>query len=249
MMTTCPKCNYIRKAIDSQLNKDICPACGIVYQKWLERQQAKTAPDSELTIANITIERRQSLFELITQVPDNIDRASFWPRVATLLGFTVWSYYFVSVGVDWEKIGGSFLHAVNLPFHEFGHIFFSPFGRFMAILGGSLFQVLMPLGLMLVFILKQHDNFAASIMLWWCGQNFIDLSPYIDDAQYRSLPLVGGGGEESHDWGNLLTMMNLLDKTHSIARISFFVGALIMVTAIAWSSYILYLQKNKLNSL
>ena len=79
----------------------------------------------------------------------------------------------------------------------------------------------MPIWLMLVFVLKQRDNFAASIMLCWCGQNFIDLSPYINDAQYRSLPLVGGGGEESHDWGNLLTTMNLLDKTHSIAQASF----------------------------
>ena len=34
----------------------------------------------------------------------------------------------------------------------------------------------------------------------------IDVSPYIADAPYRVLPLVGGLGEESHDWGNLLTM-------------------------------------------
>ncbi len=250
MTTTCPKCNYTRKVIDAQINSDICPACGIVYQKWLERQQAKIAPATEQVLpTHITINYRQSLFKLLTWVPDNIDPASFWPRVIMLIGFTMLGYYFISSGVDWEKIGGSFLHNVNLAFHEFGHIFFSPFGRFMTILGGSLFQVLLPLGLMLVFILKQRDNFAASIMLWWCGQNFIDVSPYIDDAQYRSLPLVGGGGEESHDWGNLLTMMDLLDKTHTIARVSFTIGAIIIAIALVWSTYILYLQKSKLNLL
>ena len=124
-MATCPKCNYIRKVIDEQINAEICPACGIVYQKWLERQQVKITIDSEpLSAGNITIERRQSLFELITQVPDNIDPKHFWPRVITLLGFTVWSCYFISVGLDCEKIGSSFLHSANLPFHEFGHIFF-----------------------------------------------------------------------------------------------------------------------------
>ena len=153
---------------------------------------------------------------------------------------------FISAGLDWEKIGGSFLHGPNLAFHEFGHIFFSPFGRFMTILGGSLFQILLPFGLMTVFMIKQRDNFAASIMLWWCGQNFIDVSPYIDDAQYRLLPLVGGGGEESHDWGNLLTMMNALEKTHKISYACFYIGFVIIIIALVWGFYILRLQKKNL---
>jgi len=125
-------------------------------------------------------------------------------------------------------------------------VFFSPFGRFMTILGGSLFQVLMPLGLMGVFMWQQRDNFAASIMLWWSGQNFVDVAPYIDDAQYRALPLVGGRGEESHDWGNLLTMMNLLEKTHKISHFCFAIGVVLMVTALLWGFYILRLQKKNL---
>ncbi len=250
MTTTCPKCNYTRRVIDEQTNAEVCPACGIVYQKWLDRQRVNTEAATEpLQVNPIAVKRRQLLFELITWVPENIDPTSFWPRVITLLGFTAWGYYFISAGMDWEKIGGSFLHNANLAFHEFGHIFFSPLGQFMTILGGSLFQILLPFGLMFVFILKQRDNFAASIMLWWCGQNFIDVAPYIDDAQFRSLPLVGGGGEESHDWGNLLTMMNLLDKANFIARVCFSIGAVLIAIALAWSAYLLYLQKNKLNTL
>lgn len=252
-MTECPKCHYQRAAIDAQINFDICPACGIVYSKWLARQQApKSTPDTN-PIINTTDENevedeapRETFREFISYVPENIDHAVFWGRAITLAAFALWSFYFISAGVDWEKIGSSFLHNANLAFHEFGHIFFSPFGRFMTILGGSLFQVLMPLGLMLVFMVKQRDNFAASIMLWWSGQNFIDVSPYIDDAQYRSLPLVGGGGEESHDWGNLLTMMNALEKTHTIAQASFNLGALMILLALAWGFYILQLQKKNL---
>lgn len=246
-MTECPKCHYQRRAIDAQVNSDICPACGIVYAKWVARHQTSESDTTTLIISDDEdIETRQTFREFIIYVPENIDPAVFWARVVTLACFALWSFYFISAGVDWEKIGGSFLHNPNLAFHEFGHIFFRPFGRFMTILGGSLFQVLMPLGLMLVFMIKQRDNFAASIMLWWSGQNFIDVSPYIDDAQYRMLPLVGGGGEESHDWGNLLTMMNALEKTHKVAHASFNIGALMILVALVWGVYILRLQKKNL---
>jgi hypothetical protein len=245
-MTKCPKCHYQRRPLDAQLNPDICPACGIVYSKWVARHQQAETATSVISTRDDGEETRQPFREFISYVPENIDPSVFWARVATLLGFAIWGFYFISAGVDWEKIGGSFLHNPNLAFHEFGHIFFSPFGHFMTILGGSLFQVLMPLGLMLVFMLKQRDNFAASIMLWWSGQNFIDVSPYIDDAQYRMLPLVGGGGEESHDWGNLLTMMNALEKTHKISHASFNIGVVLILLALIWGFYILRLQKKNL---
>ena len=248
-MLKCPKCRYIRQQIDVQVNNAICPSCGIVYEKWLALQQApeKDSPVVKNTDDDIgDIELRQTFREFILYVPNNIDPGTFWARAVTLTGFAIWGFYFISAGVDWEKIGGSFLHNINLPFHEFGHIFFRPFGRFMTILGGSLFQVLMPLGLMGVFLWQKRDNFAGSIMLWWCGQNFIDVAPYIDDAEYRDLPLVGGGGEESHDWGNLLTMMNALQHTHTIARTSFLIGAALIIVALIWGVIILKLQKKNL---
>lgn len=245
MTNVCPKCHYLRRAIDAQVHEDLCPACGIVYSKWVARHQPVEAVAPE-PIEILDEEPKETFREYISYVPENIDPGIFWARVATLCGFVLWSFYFISAGVDWEKIGGSFLHNVNLPFHEFGHVFFSPFGRFMTILGGSLFQVLMPLALMIAFSWHQRDNFGASIMLWWSGQNFVDVAPYIDDAQYRSLPLVGGRGEESHDWGNLLTMMNALDKTHKVSHASFTIGALLMVMGLLWGFYILRLQKKNL---
>lgn len=63
--------------------------------------------------------------------------------------FFIWGISFIAGGIDWSLIGGAFMHNINLPFHEFGHVLFMPFGRFMAILGVSLFKVTMPLFLML----------------------------------------------------------------------------------------------------
>jgi len=245
----CPKCRYQRQAADVNLHADICPACGIVYSKWLARQQEPSAAVEELAHDpdyEPSLSLSQQLKAEFTYVPAQVPREAYWARVVTLAAFALWGGYFITAGVDWEKLGGSFMHNINLPFHEFGHVLFMPFGRFMMILGGSLFQVLLPLMLMCVFIFKQRDTFAASIMLWWCGQSFIDLSPYVADAQYRALPLIGGGGEESHDWGNLLTMLQLLPHTQTIAKGFFLVGALILLSALMWGWFILQKQKKNL---
>ena len=250
-ITQCPKCHYQRREIDTLAHPEICPACGIVYHKWLAKQKASESQGDEAGAIETHpyCSRRAQLWQLVTAVPTHVDPAVLWARVMTLGLFSLWGGAFIFGGLDWEGIGRSFMHNINLPFHEFGHVLFSPFGRFMMILGGSLFQVLLPLGLTLVFVVKQHDNFAGSITLWWCGQSFIDLSPYIADAPYRSLPLIMGMGEEYHDWGNLLTMINAMDSAGAIARGSFLLGSLIMVLALLWGGYILRLQKRNLTAL
>ena len=70
------------------------------------------------------------------------------------------------------------LHLPNLVFHEAGHVIFSPFGRFMTVLGGSLFQCLVPIALAIAF-LRQDDRFGAAVCSWWAGQNLLDVAPYV----------------------------------------------------------------------
>ncbi|MES2320368.1 MAG: hypothetical protein V4631_23060 [Pseudomonadota bacterium] len=180
--------------------------------------------------------------------PSKVDEVAFWSRAIAWCAFVLWTGWFAKNGIDWELINGSFLHAIILPFHEFGHVLFMFFGRFLHILGGSLFQVLMPLGLLAVFLFKQRDTFGASVMLWWAGQSLVDLSPYVADAVYRVVPLVGGGDDEGHDWGNLLTMLDLLDHTLALARLCFGVGLLVMLAGLAWGFLLLRLQYAKMLS-
>ncbi len=251
----CPKCRYQRQVIDHSIHPDICPNCGIVYSKFIAKYTQENQSGESESRADVAIEveeivtLRQQLLAAFFYVPERIDAGAFWARVAGLVAFTLWGGYFITAGVDWEKIGSSFMHLINLPFHEFGHILFMPFGKFMMILGGSLFQVMLPLALMCVFVFKQRDTFAGSIMLWWCGQSFIDVSPYIADAEYRALPLVGGGGEESHDWGNLLTIMDALDSTQAVANCSFGIGTILIIMALVWGGLILKAQQKNLVSL
>lgn len=252
----CPKCSYIRTEEDRYVMEGICPSCGIAYNKWrsvTNEQPLNTSKNSvriiepgdpELELFEGTWPR---LLSLLTYIPDKIDNVTFWGRCITYGLFLIWGLRFILNGMSWEAIGGSFMHNINLPFHEFGHVFFRPFGHFMTILGGSLFQILLPLFLAIAFVIQQKNPFAASIMLWWCGQSFIDLSPYIADATYRGLPLISGMGEESHDWGNLLTMMGWLHYDQRIAKFSFIIGVSLILISMTWGAYLLIRQRKVLS--
>lgn len=247
-MTICPKCAYERRPADAHVHAGVCPSCGIAYQKYLDRQATRASPLPDAPLAFEVVEPPLvRLRARLLEMPADVDTITVGGRALTWCALALWACYFTVHGVDFEIIGGSFLHNISLPFHEFGHVLFTPFGRFMAILGGSLFQVLFPLLLTGAFIILQRETFGASATLWWAGQSLVDLSPYIRDAQTRSLGLVGGRGEESHDWGNLLTMLGWLDHCVTFSRLCFAAGVIVMAVALAWGALLLYMQFRKLN--
>jgi hypothetical protein len=128
---------------------------------------------------------------------------------------------------------GCFVDFVNLPFHEAGHVFLSPFGHIIHVLGGTLGQLAVPGLLIWYFLGRRNDAFAASFCLWWCGENLINVSTYMADARALALPLVGGG---EHDWTELFFRWNTLDE-RSVVRISSATrsaGDVIMLLGLAW---------------
>ena len=242
----CPSCGYIRTEGDSLVLKSICPSCGIVYAKWQSSEKGENdsfaLPDEPKFIEYDESETRQQHWfsELFLSIPKDVDTTVFWGYSLIYTVFFFWGWSFILTGLSWEPIMNSFMHNINLPFHEFGHVLFRPFGHFMTILGGSLFQLMMPLIVTFAFLIKKRDTFAASITVWWFGQSFIDLSPYIADATYRGLPLIAGMGEEAHDWGNLLTMLDMLEYDYLIANASFGIGSVIIISSMVWGAYLLY---------
>jgi hypothetical protein len=247
----CPKCQYQRTARDKHVMEGICPSCGIAYAKFAPTQGPEPNTQNSANPEVFEFTPVESLFTKFCHTifyikEEEEDSTFFYGRLVLFILFFVWGWSFIVAGISWEKIGGSFLHNIHLPFHEFGHVLFIPFGRFMTVLGGSLFQIMLPFGIMLGFIFHNHDNFSASILLWVTGQSFIDLSPYIGDANFRSLPLIAGMGEEAHDWGNLLGSLGLVHLDAQFAKLSFNTGSIIMMVSMIWGGYILYLQKKQL---
>ena len=143
----------------------------------------------------------------------------------------VFTVYFLWCAVAPEN--AYFMHLINLPIHEAGHIFFRLLGEFMGIAGGSILQILIPVVFFGYFVYYKKP-FSASIVSFWVGNNFLDVYVYANDAQVMQLPLLSGltGAEGGfHDWNYLLTETGLLDKTYLIAKILRFTGTVITVGA------------------
>lgn len=170
----------------------------------------------------------------------------FWGRVSAFVLILLYSWTFITYPLE-PNLGHSFLHNVDLAFHEAGHLIFMPLGRFMSILGGSLFQVLVPLIFTGAFLLYYQNPFGATVTTWWAGQSLVDIAPYIFDARNRQLILLGGktGRDDStmHDWYNILSQLDWLRFDHAIAKGTKALGILIILTALVWGGVVLYRQK------
>ncbi len=194
---------------------------------------------------------REFIKELFFYVKLETNPLIFGGRVLFFLVVFIWGLRFIFTPMESNYVYESFWHLVNLPFHEAGHVLFRPFGRLMTSLGGSIMQVLMPLICLTVLLVKTRDTFAASFALWWTGENFMDLAPYINDARSLTLPLLGGNtGQTSpygfHDWEFILRETGLRRYDHFLAHSAFNLATVLMLCASAWGGYILFKQYKNL---
>lgn len=141
------------------------------------------------------------------------------------------SIYFLWIA--YAPMHGSFLDLVDLPIHEFGHILFSPFGQFIGVLGGSLFQMIMP-AVFVGYFWWHEKYYSAAIVVFWVGQSVLNVFVYAQDAVSMQLVLLGGltGSEGGfHDWNYLLTETGLLSSTKTVAGIIRLFGTLCIIAA------------------
>jgi len=153
-----------------------------------------------------------------------VERTNSYFQIAAILGLLFLSFKLLSIGVM-----DSFylLHSINLIFHEAGHTIFSIFGEFVGFLGGALGQLLIPLIVLFAF-LRQGQIFSALLMLWWFGENFIDIAPYIGDAQIQIMPLIGG----QHDFAYIIGRLDMIRYDILFERIFMTIGVSIMAISI-----------------
>jgi hypothetical protein len=168
-------------------------------------------------------------------------------RAALLVAIAAfgWKFHHMSMRELSETMGASPLHLVHLVFHEAGHVIFSWFGEFMHFLGGSLFQVLVPIIWFVAARFWGKDAFAGALCLWLAGHSLVDVAPYINDARSLQLQLIGGGTGrevEGHDWEYLLTAMKALHKDVFISRWVLSVGRWVMALSLGWAAAVLVHQ-------
>jgi hypothetical protein len=169
-------------------------------------------------------------------------RAARWFAIVVL---AVLTWRFARAPLDGSRFD-SFLHLPDLVFHEAGHVLFRPFGEFATVLGGSLFQVLVPVICAITFAYQHRNWFAASVSAWWAGQNLADLAPYIADARRLQLVLLGGrtGAEvEGHDWEFLLTRLGWLHLDRALGQAAHVAATVVMIGALVCAVSLVLLRK------
>jgi hypothetical protein len=119
-----------------------------------------------------------------------------------------------------------FIDNVNLIIHEAGHVVFMFGGEFLAIAGGSLFQVIVP-AVFVGYFYREGKPYSAALVLFWVGHSMLNVSVYASDAQAMALPLLGGEGV-IHDWNYLLSELGWLKLTSRIANAIRFVATLVI---------------------
>ena len=139
----------------------------------------------------------------------------------------------------------TFMYRVYFVFHEAGHVVFSWFGRFIAVAGGTVLQLLMPLACVVHFA-RRGDRFGVALSSWWLGGSLATVAPYVYDARLLEKPLHGGGTgtdrPESHDWFYLLGRLNLLNWDQALAWTAQVLAAALMWGSLLWAAWLLWGQ-------
>jgi hypothetical protein len=240
----CPKCDFVQSD-----KKAKCMKCGFIFETLQEPVVRNRAPTAD----NQSVVGEGNIFkDVVFFVDPKVNPFTFGGRVIIGLVLLIWGWKFILTPMATNYAGNSFFHLVNLPFHEAGHLFFQLFGRWMTSLGGTLGQLLVPLSCLLVLLIKTKDPFGASVSLWWFGESFMDIAPYINDARNQELLLLGGiTGREAdygyHDWEFILNEVGLLRYDHALAYIAHSLGIVLMLLSFAWAGYILLKQYRHLD--
>lgn len=222
----CPLCDHEQPDDNSK-----CIRCGLDFDNKYRRKRASTGGNAQLKAVFAPQQQRDTLGPI--------------SKGLLLILLAYWSVRFIVPPIAANAAGKSFLHMINLPFHEFGHVLFRPFSHLIFSLGGSLGQLLMPAICFFVLLLKTRDAFGAAVCLWWLGENFLDIAPYINDARSMTMPLLGGNFGDTapygfHDWNYILSETGLLAYDHHFAAVAEGIGILVMLGALAWAALLLF---------
>lgn len=132
--------------------------------------------------------------------------------------------------------GGLFV-GITFGVHELGHLVFAFLGEFMAVLGGSLNQILIPIGAG-ALLYHHRDYFGIAGAGAWLASSLMDLARYIGDARSFDLDLVSFGEAGQHDWAWLLGRLGFLPYDTRIAAVTRGAAALILAGSIGLGAWL-----------
>jgi hypothetical protein len=159
----------------------------------------------------------------------------WWWRAPILLFLTAQALRPLRAQGEWTLFSGIIFGA-----HEFGHLFWMLFGEWMGVAGGSLTQLLIPVGAAAV-VLRSRDWFGAAICGVFLATSLGELSWYIADARTLELDLVSFSEDGGiHDWNYLLHSTGLIRHDQTLARLARLTGGLVLLASVAFAVRVLW---------
>jgi hypothetical protein len=249
----CPKCRY------SQPAGRECVECGVIFEKFHATQKRHNERAHQKQHPEETAEAASALTEESPKCPEGFLQTYFWdifkspwnsvPKYGVIALTLFFGHLFFLLFHEPlyqlyppSNAGNSFLlgmvSKVNLVFHEGGHWIFGVFGnRTLAILGGSLNQVLIPFIVTMAFwVRRDASGFAFGAV--WMFVNFLGVAIYMADAREPFLPLIGNMDPyQSHDWRNLFNQWNLWSVDTLIAKTTYSLGWIGMIGTALWYAW------------
>jgi hypothetical protein len=124
---------------------------------------------------------------------------------------------------------------VFIPIHEGGHLLFRWFGEFLAVAGGTILQLSVPL-MLATFFMFQREVQGTCFCLFFFFEQLLPTATYMADARAQELPLltVGDGDYVIHDWNYLFGRLGLLDHDTQIAQLVRVIGWIGMIGTVGW---------------
>jgi hypothetical protein len=134
------------------------------------------------------------------------------------------------------EAGGLFA-GITFGVHELGHLLFGFLGEFMAVAGGSLNQILIPVATVVLFY-HYRDFFGIAGAGAWLASSLLDLARYIGDARAFNLDLVGFGEDSVHDWAWLLGRLGGLQYDTRIAGLTRGCAVLVLFVSLGFGVWL-----------
>src|ERR1700689_3403637 len=124
---------------------------------------------------------------------------------------------------------------VFVPIHEGGHLLFRVFGELLAVAGGTILQLSVPL-MLATFFIFQRQILGTAFCMFFFFEQLLPVATYMADARAQELPLltIGDGDDVIHDWAYLFGKLGVLDHDTQIAHAVRVLGWLGMVATVAW---------------
>jgi len=140
-----------------------------------------------------------------------------------------------------NRSGFLFLDYANLAIHEAGHPLFGifadenqvGFGYTLAILGGTLLELIVPFACAVAFFFRREVP-GVAFCLFWFFENFLYIGHYMATARSMDIQLVGSG---EHDWEILFAQWHILVHDQQVGHTTQALGWLGMLATVAWFAW------------